>query len=163
MFGARGRLLGSMLASALIAIPTSAAGAPSLPERPDVDAGSPVIAAVPGSRGGTYATPIIVAQPGDDITFVNAEPFVHDVRSVVMGPDDTSWCNPWDPDEPQHRKRNPRQFPKGKCPLLWSLPISMTVGAVETRVYGTENLEPGTTVEFYCTVFPDMRGSVIVQ
>ena len=163
MSGGWGRLLRCMLVGALVAIPTSAAGASSPPERPDVDAGSPVIVAVPGSRGGTYATPIIVAQPRDDITFVNAEPFAHDVRSVQMGPDNTSWCKPWDPDEPQHRKRNPRQFPRGKCPLLWSLPTSMTVGAVETKVYGTENLEPGTTVEFYCTVFPDMRGSVIVR
>jgi plastocyanin len=124
--------------------------------------GTPAIVAVPGSRTGGYATPVVVVQPGDEITFVNAEPFAHDVRSVVMGPDDTSWCRPWDPSEPRHPKRNPRQFPKGKCPLLWSLPISMTVGAVQTKVFGTQNLTSGATVEFFCTVFPEMRGSVIV-
>ncbi|MGH2754080.1 MAG: cupredoxin domain-containing protein [Actinomycetota bacterium] len=156
--------MGGVLAGLLsITVPMPASGAEPASEGPATRVGSPVIVAVPGSRGATYATPVIVAQPGDEITFVNAEPFVHDVRSVAMGPDDTPWCNPWDPDEPRHRKRNPRQFPKGKCPLLWSLPISMTVGAVETKVYGTKNLVPGTTVDFYCTVFPNMRGTVIVQ
>lgn len=143
-------LCGSVLAGLFFASPAAAIG-------------TPAIAAVPGSRGATYATPIIVVQPGDDITFVNAEPFVHDVRSIAMGPDNTSWCKPWDPDEPKHPKRNPRQFPIGECPLLWTLPISMTVGAVETKVYGTENLVSGTTVDFYCTVFPNMTGQVIVQ
>jgi plastocyanin len=157
------RLTGSIVAGVLMAAPSPVFAAPVRDGMRAGDAGSPVILAVPGSRGGTYATPVVVAQPGDDITFVNTEPFVHDVRSVQMGPDHTPWCEPWDPDEPQHRKRNPRQFPKGKCPLLWTLPISMTVGAVETKVYGTENLRSGTTVEFYCTVFPDMRGTVIVR
>jgi plastocyanin len=145
---------------ALACLSGSVAGA-SL--RADVDAGSPAIVAVPGSRAGSYATPVIFTQPGDDITFVNAEPFVHDVRSVAMGPDNTSWCKPWDASQPAHPKKNPRQFPKGGCPLLWTLPISMTVGAVETKVFGTQNLKPGTEVEFYCTNFPSMRGTVIVR
>lgn len=141
--------------------PSAAAHSFATPEASAV--GSRVIAAVPGSRAGTYATPVAVVEPGDELTFVNLEPFVHDVRSVAMGPDDTSWCNTADPDEPQHRIRNPRRFPIGKCPLLWSLPISMTVGAVETKVYGTKNLKSGKTFEFYCTVFPNMRGQVIVR
>jgi plastocyanin len=128
----------------------------------DQRVGSPAIAAVPGSRGAGYGTSVVVAQPGDDITFVNSDAFVHDVRSVAMGPDNTTWCKPWDPGEPQHPKRNPRQFPKGRCPLLWTLPISVTVGAVETKVFGTQNLKPGSSVEFYCTVFPEMRGTVVV-
>jgi plastocyanin len=130
---------------------------------PAAAAGVPAIVAGPGSRAATYVTPVIVAQRGDDIAFVNLEPFAHNVRSVEFGPDDTPWCKPWDADEPQHRKRNPRQFPIGKCPLLWTLPISMTGGAIQTKVYGTANLKAGTTVEFYCTVFPNMRGELIVQ
>ena len=141
--------------------PSAAARPSATPEASAV--GTRVIAAVPGSRAGTYATPVAVVEPGDELTFLNVEPFVHDVRSVAMGPDDTSWCNPADPDEPQHRIRNPRRFPIGKCPLLWSLPISMTVGAVETKVYGTKNLKSGKSYEFYCTVFPNMRGTVIVR
>lgn len=155
--GVRSLAAGFLLAGAL-GSPAQARPAVSAGE----DAGSPAIVAVPGSRAGGYATPVVVIQPGDEITFVNTEPFSHDVRSVAMGPDDTRWCRPWDPSEPRHPKRNPRQFPIGKCPLLWSLPISMTVGAVETKVFGTENLVPGSTVEFYCTVFPDMRGTVVV-
>ena len=91
------------------------------------------------------------------------EPFAHSVRSVAFGPDNVSWCQPWDADRPQHPVRNPRQFPRGKCPLLWSLSITMTTGAVQTKVYGTKNLKPGSSVEFYCTVFPDMRGTLIVR
>ena len=126
-------------------------------------AGTPAIVAVPGSRAGTYGTPVVVVEKGDDLTFVNMELFAHDVRSVAVGPDNTPWCNPAEPSEPQHPVKNPRRFAKGKCPLLWSLPISMTVGAVETKVYGTNNLKPGTTVKFYCTVFPSMQGQVIVR
>ena len=94
---------------------------PPRPSTASSDAGPPAILAVPGSRTGTYATPVVVRQPGEELSFVNTELFPHDVRSVAMGPDDTPWCNPWDADEPQHLVRNPRQFPKGKCPLLWSL------------------------------------------
>ena len=156
------RAVGTLATCLLIA---GVAGAPAhaAPVGPTAErVGSSAIVAVPGSRAGGYATPVVVIQPGDEVTFVNTEPFSHDVRSVAMGPDDTRWCRPWDPSEPRHPKRNPRQFPIGKCPLLWSLPISMTVGAVETKVFGTENLVPGSTVEFYCTVFPDMRGTVVV-
>jgi hypothetical protein len=94
---------------------------------------------------------------------VNAELFPHDVRSRAKGPDHTPWCDPFEKGEPQHRKRNPRQFPLGECPLLWTPPISVTLGAAQTKVYGTKNLEPGTTVEFYCTVFPNMQGTLIVR
>lgn len=124
--------------------------------------GTLTIAAVPTSRGTTYTTPVVVAEKGDEVTFYNLEPFPHDVRSVVMGPDDTVWCNPVNPDEPEDPIRNPRQFPLGQCPLLWTPPISMTIGTISTVVYGTENLIPGTTVEFYCTVFPNMRGTLLV-
>lgn len=124
--------------------------------------GSPAIVAVPGSRGATYASPVVIVQPGDELRFVNLELFPHDVRSAEMGPNDESWCRPADAGRPPHPVRNPRQFPKGKCPLLWTLPITMTVGAVETKVRGTENLKTGSTVEFYCTVFPNMKGTLIV-
>ncbi len=72
------------------------------------------------------------------------------------------WCGPANPKERTHPVRNPRRFPIGKCPLLWSPAITMTVGAVQTKVFGTENLESGTTVDFFCTVFPNMKGTVIV-
>jgi plastocyanin len=152
------------VALTVVALAASSLGASAdAAETGSFDVGTPAIAAVPGSRAGTYATPVAVVQPGDELTFVNLELFPHDVRSVAMGPDNTSWCKPAEPDQPRHRIRNPRQFPVGRCPLLWSLPITMTVGAVETKVYGTENLVPGKTVEFYCTVFPSMKGSLVVQ
>ena len=154
------RVAASLMAFALgwsLASPAAAAQI-AVSER----AGSPAVVAVPGSRGATYASPVVVAQPGDELRFVNLELFPHDVRSVEMGPDNTSWCKPADTTRPPHPVRNPRQFPKGKCPLLWTLPITMTVGAVDTKVYGTENLESGTTVDFYCTVFPNMTGTLVV-
>ena len=152
------------VALTVLALAASSLGASAgAAETGSLDAGTPAIAAVPGSRAGTYATPVAVVQPGDELTFINLELFPHDVRSVEMGPDNTSWCRPAEPDQPRHWIRNPRQFPIGRCPLLWSLPITMTLGAVETKVYGTENLESGKTVEFYCTVFPSMKGSLVVQ
>ncbi|HYI46676.1 MAG TPA: hypothetical protein VE174_14555 [Actinomycetota bacterium] len=156
------RVVTFALTCLLLSAGASRAPAATATEAPE-SAGSPVISAIPGSRAGSYATPVIVTQPGDEISFVNADVFLHSVRSVATGPDNTSWCKPWDRNEPAHPKRNPRQFAKGKCPLLWTLPISMTVGAVQTKVYGTENLRPGTTVDFYCTVFPSMQGRLIVQ
>jgi hypothetical protein len=148
------------IALCMVAILVPPASAHAMPSDP---AGTSAIVALPGSRSGTYATPIVVVEKGDELTLVNAEPFAHSVRSFSTGPDDVPWCEPWNSDRPQHRVRNPRQFPIGKCPLLWSLAITMTTGAVETKVYGTKNLKPGSTVEFYCTVFPAMRGTLIVQ
>ena len=124
--------------------------------------GSPAILATPASRATTYATPIAVVQPGDELTFLNLEPFPHTVRSFEMGPDNTVWCNPPKSNRPAHPKTNPRRFPVGKCPLLWTPPISMTNGVLQSKVYGTANLESGTTVDFYCTVFPNMEGTLIV-
>lgn len=125
-------------------------------------AGSPAIASVPGSRASTYATPVVAIEPGDELTFVNVEPFPHTVRSVEMGPDDVPWCNPPEAGKPAHPQRNPRRFAKGKCPLLWTPPVVMTNGTVTSKVYGTNNLKSGTTVDFYCTVFPNMEGTLIV-
>lgn len=158
------RTLAARLAIGLLTVAiTGSLMSPHAAALGDLDrAGSPAIVAVPGSREATYGSPVVVVQPGDELRFINLELFPHDVRSVDMGPDNTSWCKPADAGRPPHPVRNPRQFAKGKCPLLWTLPITMTVGAVDTKVYGTENLEPGTTVEFYCTVFPNMKGSLVV-
>jgi hypothetical protein len=157
---ARAAAIASVVALAAALVP-SQVGARVL--RSNDPGGAAAILARPGSREATYATPVVVVDRGDELTFVNSEPFAHSVRSVAFGPDNVSWCRPWDADRPQHPVRNPRQFPLGKCPLLWSLSITMTTGAVQTKVYGTRNLKPGSSVEFYCTVFPDMRGTLIVR
>ena len=149
-------LVGLMLLAGLNPAATAAARGSS--ER----VGSPAIASVPGSRASTYATPVVVVEPGDDLSFVNVEPFPHTVRSVEMGPDDVPWCGPPEPNQPTHPRRNPRRFPKGKCPLLWTPPVAVTNGTFESKVYGTNNLKSGTTVDFYCTVFPNMEGTLIV-
>jgi plastocyanin len=150
------RVLGS--AAALLAVLTLATPATGRVS----DAGSPAVVSLPGSRSGTYATPVIVVQPGEKVRFINLDLFVHDVRSKVKGPDNVLWCKPADPREPAHPVRNPRRFPKGKCPLLWTPPIALTNGVVDTKLYGTQNLKSGSTIDFFCTVFPEMRGKVIV-
>jgi hypothetical protein len=127
------------------------------------DAPTPRIVAVAGSRNGTYATPVTVVERGEPVSFVNVDLFVHDVRSRVKGPDRMPWCGRVDRGEPLHPVRNPRRFPVGKCPLLWTPPIAVTNGVVESRIYGTQNLRSGTTIDFFCTVFPEMKGSVIVR
>ena len=157
---ARAAAVASVVVLAIALVP-SQVGARVL--RPADPGGAAAIVAVPGSREATYATPVVVVDRGDELTFVNSEPFAHSVRSVSFGPDNVPWCKPWDAERPQHPVRNPRQFPRGKCPLLWSLSITMTTGAVQTKVFGTKNLKPGSSVEFYCTVFPEMRGTLIVR
>jgi plastocyanin len=159
----RGRAIAFVSGLGLVAALSAPAAAAIVGAHPFDPAGAAAIVAVPGSREATYATPVMVVDRGDELSFVNAEPFAHSVRSEAFGPDDVPWCQPWDPHKPQHRVRNPRQFPRGKCPLLWSLSITMTTGAVQTKVYGTKNLKPGSSIEFYCTVFPDMRGTLIVR
>jgi plastocyanin len=152
------RLIGAA-ALLISAIGTPAhAEQPAMPDRERT--GMPVVLAGPGARSSNYATPLVIVQPGDDVTFMNLDLFPHSVRSKVMGPDNVPWCKPADPDEPRHRIRNPRRFPIGKCPLLWTPPISMTNGVMESKLYGTKNLYAGSTVDFYCTVFPKMKGTV---
>jgi plastocyanin len=106
-----------------------------------------VVAAGPGAQlASNYATPVVVTSVGGDLSFINADASRHDVVAVdAVGPDDQPWCV---------------SAPAGQCPLFWSTLIGI---GQQTPVLGTENLESSASYEFYCTLHPNMRGTLVVQ
>ncbi|HVF52237.1 MAG TPA: plastocyanin/azurin family copper-binding protein [Actinomycetota bacterium] len=104
----------------------------------------------PGGFAAGYLTPVVVAMQGEAITYVNGDIAPHNFVAL----DDflphklakkTDWCSAYD---------------KGKCPLFWSDKI----GAGQmTDVLGVENLEAGGQYAFFCTVHPNMKGTLIIQ
>ncbi|MGI8774849.1 MAG: cupredoxin domain-containing protein [Actinomycetota bacterium] len=113
-------------------------------------AGAAVVATAPGGFLAGYAPPVVIVEQGEDITYANGDVAPHN----FMAPDDflrkkkakkVKWCSAYD---------------KGKCPLFWS----ETIGAGETtEVLGLEGLEPGNEYAFFCSVHPNMRGTLIVR
>jgi polyvinyl alcohol dehydrogenase (cytochrome) len=110
--------------------------------------GSQVVS-TPGSATYGYLTRATVVQQGGDLTYTNADIVKHDVVQDVRadgfgGPANQPWCN---------------RYPKGKCPLFWSDQIG--IGA-QTPVLGLANAKSGQTYTFYCTIHPNMQGSLLV-
>ena len=108
-----------------------------------------VAAAVPGSFAAGFATPVVVAPPGQGITFVNADPAPHNfiADGVYLPKKDakkTKWCS---------------AYTAKTCPLFWS----PTIAAGETTaVEGLERLESGKQYPFFCSVHPGMKGTLVV-
>jgi plastocyanin len=95
-----------------------------------------------------YLTPVIAAAKGGDLTYTNLDlerhNVVHDVaQDGFGGPSDQPWC---------------KQFKGAKCPVFYSELIGL---AQSEPVLGLENLEPGTTYTFFCTLHPGMKGTLL--
>ncbi|HEV7887131.1 MAG TPA: PQQ-binding-like beta-propeller repeat protein [Acidimicrobiales bacterium] len=121
------------------------AGGVTAPEAPKAPGGvGPVIASGPGAFSAGYTTRAMVVQRGGSLTYANADIAQHDVVSREYGPATQAWC--------------PR-FPAGKCPLIWSDLISV---GTTTPVLGLENVKPGVQYNFYCTLHPNMQGTIVV-
>jgi plastocyanin len=109
-----------------------------------------VAVTVPGSFVAGFATPAVVASQGEAITYANADIAPHnfialDVFLAKKAAKKTQWCSAYD---------------KGKCPIFWS----DTIGAgATTDVRGVENLEAGATYTFFCSVHPNMKGTLIIR
>ena len=109
-----------------------------------------VAAAVPGSFAAGFATPVVVAAPGEAITFVNADPAPHNfvADGVYLSKKDakkSEWCT---------------AFTVKTCPLFWS----PTIAAGETtEVEGVDRLEAGQRYPFFCSVHPGMKGTLVVR
>lgn len=105
----------------------------------------PAAAAVPGSFAAGFATPVVAAQRGGELSFVNADLADHNfVALEAFGSDAKPWCDP-------NRK--------GRCPLFWSNLIGT---AESTPVLGLDQTKSGVTYSFYCTIHPNMKGTLAV-
>ena len=129
----RRALLALLPLVALLAAPPVHGGIPGTP-----------IAAAPGAWVTDYATEVAAATVGGELAFVNGDLMRHNVVARVdFGADDRAWC---------------ASFPAGRCPLFWSefAHLGETV-----RVQGLDQLAPLRTYRFYCTIHPNMEGTLV--
>lgn len=104
----------------------------------------------PGGFAAGWATPAVVIAPGEAITYLNADAAPHNfIASEAFVPKKAAkkvkWCSGYD---------------RGKCPLFWS----ETIGAgATTEVLGLERVVSGQQYAFYCSLHPNMKGTLIVR
>ncbi len=96
--------------------------------------GGATVIAGPGATSTTYATPVAITKPGGPVTFRNLDIAQHDVTSV--------------------KKRR-----KGK-PLFHSRLVGLGESA---PVMGLSRVKSGQNYQFYCSIHPGMRGTLIVR
>ena len=107
------------------------------------------IAAVPGSFQAGYVTPAAVAVKAAPVTFANGDIQPHNV--VAKGKylskkaaSKASWC---------------KGYGATKCPVFWSKTVPL---GGSTPVLGIDKLKAGQ-YNFYCTIHPGMKGTLVVQ
>lgn len=119
-----------------------------------VGSAAPAQAAValtgPGGFLAGYIPPVVVTAPDEAITYVNADIAPHnfvalDTYLSKKAAKKAEWCSAYD---------------KGKCPLFWSPQISI---GQSTEVSGVEFLKSGKQYGFYCSLHPNMKGTLIVR
>ena len=119
-----------------------------------LSASAPAVAATaaagPGGFAAGFATPVVVAAQGEDITFVNADVAPHDfvadgVFLSKKAGKKAEWCSGFRP---------------GTCPLFWTPTI--TAGET-TDVFGLEKLKSGQQYPFFCSRHPGMKGTLIIR
>lgn len=107
-----------------------------------------VAAAAPGSYVAGWATPVVVAQSGGDVTVVNDDVAPHNfIASENYLPPKTARKTPWC-----------SAFKKKSCPLFWSETI--TIGET-TTVQGLETIASGQ-YPFFCSIHPGMTGILAI-
>jgi plastocyanin len=140
---------------ALAIVATWALASPASPRPTDVTTAA---LTGPGATYWGYATPVLVVEKGGELTYLNADiirhDLVHDVEADGFGgPKKMPWCEKA-PSDGHHHDHG------AGCPVFWS----KTVGLNETtKVMGTQNLKPGTTYTFFCTLHHGMKGTLIAR
>lgn len=111
-------------------------------------ANAAAVAAGPGGFAAGFATPVTAAPVGGPLTFVNGDIQPHNVIATQnFLPAATAKKTPWC-----------KGYSKTKCPIFWSA----TVGAgQQTPVLGLENIESGKQYQFFCSVHPGMKGTLV--
>ena len=113
-------------------------------------AGAAQVATAPGGFLAGWAPPVVVIAEGEGITYSNADIAPHNFVAVDAvlprkAAKKAKWCSSYD---------------KGKCPLFWS----PTIGTGETtEVLGLSRVKPGEQYGFFCSVHPNMQGTLIVR
>lgn len=96
-----------------------------------------------GTRGG-YLGGVTVVDIAGTLTFTNADISAHDVVSDALGPTDNPWCS--------------RYVAHHFCPLFAS---RLTGLGGQVVVEGTDQLVPGTTYTYFCSVHHWMSGTLV--
>jgi plastocyanin len=94
-----------------------------------------------------YVNKTVVAPVGGPLVFANADLQPHNVvayKKYLPKKTKRPWC---------------AYYPKGKCPLFWSETIGN--GQV-TQVMGLEYVKSGTDYVFFCSIHPQMKGTLVV-
>jgi len=117
------------------------------------------VVAGPGAYLTTWTTPVLVASRGDAPKLIDADLAFHGLESVATGSDDAAWCGPSNPGP--ESDVNPRRYARGVCPLFWADTVPPQRG--ETPVLGLDGVIAGQTYAFRCSVFPAMRGLLLVR
>lgn len=130
------RIVVAAAAAALALIPSGAARA------------APA-AAAPGGFAAGFATPVVIIAQGEGVTFHNFDIAPHDfvAQDAFLSKKAArraKWCSGFD----------------GKCPLFWSPKIGV---GESTEVLGLKAVRSGKSYAFYCTVHPNMKGTLVVR
>jgi plastocyanin len=109
----------------------------------------PVVTAPGGFQSG-YVPPVIVIAPGESIEYTNLDVASHNfVADGSFIPKKAAkkvkWCSGYD---------------KGKCPLFWSPAIGL---GETTPVSGLDRVKSGGQYGFFCTIHPNMKGTLVVR
>jgi plastocyanin len=113
----------------------------------------------PGATYWGYATPVLVIEKGAELTYTNLDivrhDLVHDVEEDGFGgPKKMPWCEPEKDAHGHHHDHG------AGCPVFWSKQVGLNQS---TKVLGTQNLKPGTTYTFFCTLHHNMQGTLIAR
>jgi plastocyanin len=130
-------------------------GAPAEAQVPE----HPGALALPQAKIYGYATPVIVVEPGEEVTFTNIDIEMHDVVQDVAADGVGAkkrmpWC------KKSKKKHHGGHSHGGGCPLFWTPLISL---GKTTPVYGLENVKSGETYTFLCTIHHGMTGTLVVR
>lgn len=120
----------------------------------------PAVIALTQAKITGYATPVVVVERGEEITFNNFDLEKHDVVQDVETDGFGSkkrlpWCEKKKKKSDDHGHHH-----HDGCPLFWSKLIGL---GQSTKILGLKNLKRGETYSFFCTLHQGMKGKLVVR
>ena len=113
-------------------------------------AGAAVALTAPGGFAAGFIPPVVVIAEGEGVTYANSDVAPHNFvaeNSFLSrrAAKKAKWCS---------------SFDAGRCPLFWSPTI--TTGET-TEVEGLDAVKAGEQHAFFCSLHPNMKGTLIVR